>query len=238
MSDCTQERFLRDVSNHVMEILRDDGLHRHVRFKQPDTSCYYFDLITWPGCLCYTGDMGTFVFKRVADMFEFFGHDREYHASRGRQLAINLGYWGEKLVAVDANGADSGRGAKQFDPDKFKQVINEYRVTWMRRAKEEGTLDQEQRRELWERVQEEVLDRVDDGEHYAQAAAYEFSYSRNPYSTARHEPVWQFEDLFEHNFTEFTHAFVWCCYALAWGIQKYDEAKGATAPAESTEVPA
>ncbi|QJD98625.1 hypothetical protein HH212_00030 [Massilia forsythiae] len=236
MSGCTQERFLRDVGSHVMTILRDDGLNRHVRFKRPDTSCYYFDLITWPGYLCYTGDMGTFVFKRIEDMFEFFGHDRAYHASRGRALAINLGYWGEKLVAVDANGANSGRKAKEFDQDKFTRVINEYRVQWMRRGKDEGTLDKDQRRELWEQVQSEVLDRVEDGEHYATTAAYEFSYRNDPYSAAPRGPSWHFEELFEHDFTEYTGAFTWCCYALAWGIQKYDEAKAGAAPAESSEV--
>jgi hypothetical protein len=236
MSDCTQERFLRDVAGHVMTILRDDGVHRHVRFKQPGTSCYYFDLITWPGHLCYTGDMGTFVFRRIEDMFEFFGRDREYHASLGRALAINLGYWGEKLVAVDANGASSGGKAKEFDLEKFTRVINEYRVGWMRCGKEDGTLDKEQRRELWEQVQEEVLDRAEDGEHYAQAAAYEFSFRRNPCGRWDDQPVWQFDDLFEHDFTEYTHGFVWCCYALAWGIQKYDEAKSAIATEEGAEV--
>lgn len=236
MSGCTQEDFLRDVAGHVMTILRDDGVHRHVRFKESGTSCYHFDLITWPGYLCYTGDMGTFVFRRIEDMFEFFGHDREYHASRGRTLAINLGYWGEKLVAVNANGASSGGKAKEFDLEKFTRVINEYRIGWMRRGKEQGALDKEQRRELWEQVQEEVLDRAEDGEHYAQAAAYEFSFRKYPWVRSDDQPVWQFDDLFEHDFTEYTHSFVWCCYALAWGIQKYDEAKAAAAAAESAEV--
>lgn len=235
MSECTQERFLRDVARHQMTVLRDDGLHRHVRFKEPGNSCYHFDLITWPGYLCYTGDMGTFVFRRIDDMFEFFGRDRAYHASRGRKLAINLGYWGEKLVAVDANGASSGGKAKEFDLEKFTRVINEYRLRWMRRGKEEGTLDKEQRRELWEQVQEEVLDRAEDGEHYAQAAAYQFAFRPSSDHRSSCAPVWQFDDLFEHDFTEYTHTFVWCCYALAWGIQKYDEAKAA-ASAESNEA--
>jgi hypothetical protein len=222
---CTEARFLQDVAEHQMIIIRDDGVNRHIRFKRPDTSCYHFDLITWPGCLCYTGDMGTFVFSRVRDMFEFFRQDREYNANRGRALSINLGYWGEKLIAVDANGANSGGKAKEFDPEKFARVINEYRVTWMRRGKSDGTLDKERRRELWERVQEEVLDRVDDGEHYATTAAYEFSFNNEPYDYSSRRPNWQFDDLFEHDFTEYTHTFVWCCYALAWSIQQYDDAR-------------
>jgi hypothetical protein len=158
-------------------------------------------------------------------MFEFFRQDREYNAKRGRALSINLGYWGEKLIAVDANGANGGGKAKEFDQTKFARVINEYRVSWMRRGKEDGTLDKEQRRELWERIQEEVLDRIDDGEHYAITAAYEFSFNNEPYDYSSRQRNWQFEDLFEHDFTEYTHTFVWCCYALAWGIQQYDDAQ-------------
>jgi hypothetical protein len=229
---CTETRFLQDVAEHQMVVIRDDGVNRHIRFKRPDTSCYYFDLITWPGCLCYTGDMGTFVFSRTRDMFEFFRTDRKYAAQRGRALAINLSYWGEKLIAVDANGTNSGGKAKEFDAAKFAQVINEYRVEWMRRGKEEGTLDKEQRRELWERVQEEVLDRIHDGEHYATTAAYEFSFNNEPYEYSSRKPVWQFDDLFERDFTDYTHAFVWCCYALAWSIKQYDDAKALS------EVPA
>ena len=28
-----------------------------------------FDIVTWPGYLCYSGDMGCFVFTRLPDMF-------------------------------------------------------------------------------------------------------------------------------------------------------------------------
>ena len=36
MSDqCTEERFLRDVANHEMTIIRDEGVNRHIRFKNP-----------------------------------------------------------------------------------------------------------------------------------------------------------------------------------------------------------
>ncbi len=71
-SQCDEARFLKDVANHEMQIIRDDGVQRHLRFKKPGTMCYHFDLITWGGHLCYTGDMGTYVFTRVHDMFDFF----------------------------------------------------------------------------------------------------------------------------------------------------------------------
>lgn len=219
--ECTEQRFLRDVESHEMVVVRDDGVNRHIRFRRPGTGMYHFDLITWPGYLCYTGDMGTYVFCRTNDMFEFFRTDRKYRRNEG-ELAINLDYWGEKLVAVDANGAKSGGKAKTFDETKFTRVINEYRVGWMRRAREDVTLDKAERRKLWEQVQDEVLDRLGDGEHYAQTAAYEFSFRKDPYDYSSRQRTWQFDDLFEHDFTDYTHSFVWCCYALAWGISKYD----------------
>lgn len=44
-----RERFDVDVAEHKMTVLRDEGLYRHLRFQKPGTSCYYFDLVTWPG---------------------------------------------------------------------------------------------------------------------------------------------------------------------------------------------
>ena len=225
-NQCTMERFLKDVASYAMNIIRDDGIYRHVRFSQPGSSCMYFDLITWPGALCYTGDMGTYVFQRLTDMFEFFRTDRK-HQQDSEKLAINLSYWTEKLIAVDGNRG--GGKVKEFDEDKFLRVINEYRVGWMRNAKESGSLDKDGRRELWEAVDEEVLGALEEGGEQAQYAAYKFNY--DPRANSKRRYGWSFQDLFEHDFTEYTHSIVWCCYALAWGIKKYDEAKELAASA-------
>lgn len=70
-------RFLIDTAFHRLEIIRDDGLYRHLRMQQPGNSCYYYDVITWPGYLTVTGDMGTWTFSRIADMFDFLVPGRE-----------------------------------------------------------------------------------------------------------------------------------------------------------------
>lgn len=207
-----EAQFLRDIEQHEMHVLRDDGVYRHIRFKRPDSGCMHFDLVTWPGYLAYSGDMGCYVFSRLHDMFEFFRTDRKYRRVDG--LAINPGYWSEKLQAVDGNR--HAAGATEFSAEKFVQVINEYRIGWIR----EYGLNKAQRRELWEAVRDKVLDRVEDdlnGGHVPINAAYEF-YERIGGQD------FQFQDLFEHNFTQYTHRFIWCCYALAWSIQLYDSA--------------
>ena len=106
-SNETAERFGKDIAAHEMTVLHDDGLYRHLRFKAPAAGFYWFDLITWPGSLTVNGDMGSFAFSRVDDMFTFFRHDR-----------INPGYWAEKIRA--------GSGIKQYSEDLFKQLVAEH----------------------------------------------------------------------------------------------------------------
>ena len=207
----TEEQFLHDVATHEMHVLMESGVYRHIRFKRPNTSCMHFDLITYPGHLVYSGDMGCFVFQRLHDMFEFFRTDRE-HKRPGKSLYINTGYWGEKLQAV--KGGMHGAAATELDEDRIKGVVNEYRLGWMRDWRH--TLGKEGRRELWEAVDDEVLSAGEADEMLR--AAYGFTRE-----VAGH--TFWFEDFYDHNFTVPTRDFLWCCYALAWGVQKYDAAQ-------------
>lgn len=199
---CTQERFLKDVVAHQMQIIRDDEVYRHLRFKRPNETAYYFDLITWPSHLCCTGDMGTFVFSRLNDMFGFFRSDG---------YRVNPKYWAGKLLADNL-----GQGHEEFDEDNFRRVINEYRISWMRKMREAG-LSRDDRREIWDAVECQVIGEIDNGKERAQIAAYDF---HNRIDC--HE--FYFQDLWENNFKQFTFDFIWCCYALVWDIEQYDKA--------------
>lgn len=202
----TQTQFLKGVEDHQMVVLRDDGVNRHIRFKAPGTMMKHFDLITWPGYLCYTGDMGSFLFRRTNDMFAFFRTDRsDFNFNRDGGLSINPGYWSEKLEAVEARS-----GYEEFDEDEFKRVISEYRIGWIRRE----SLSKSDRRELWDSVND-VLEMAEEGESRAKHAAYDFSFKADG-------KTFQFDDFFEHRLTKYTHRFMWCCYALAWGVAHYD----------------
>lgn len=195
--------FLRDVATHELTIIRNEGLYRHLRFSRPGSSCMYFDLITWPGHLCYTGDMGTYVFQRIEDMLEFFRRE-----TKGDELPINPGYWSEKVIAVD--GGRSAGSVFEYDHDRYLAVVNEYLSDWL-----EG-LDDDASAELREAVQDDVLQWADShDEHGNYNRAYEFSATVNGCK-------YQFTDLFERNFRRFTPRFLWCCRALVWGIEAWD----------------
>lgn len=190
----TEHVFLKDVAKHQMTVLRDDGLYRHVRFKKPDSGDMRFDLVTWPGYLAYTGDMGTFVFSRITDMFEFFRSPPR----DGEVLPINLGYWHEK-----ADAEDRSDGIRRFSPDKFIATVKQ----WLTDAKAS--------REVRQDVETEVISLAHDGEHAAMTAAIDY----------RHDSGFEFTDFWEADCTEYTFRFVWCCYALVWGIRQYDAAR-------------
>jgi hypothetical protein len=191
-NDCPEDRFLRDVSDHVMTVLRDDGVYRHLRFRKPDSSDMYFDLITWPGYLCYTGDMGTYVFSRLTDMFQFFRTPESCRRSAGNSLYVNLGYWAEKLEASEPGGV------LKFSQSRFHACVLEYM--------DEAEVSDDIR----ERVMDEILSFEDESEDLARQRVREFNDER------------LFPDFWENDFREYVFRFKWCCYALSWAINVYD----------------
>jgi len=110
-------RFLRDVADHEVKILKDDGVYRHIKFSRQNSMTYCFDLITWPGHLAITGDMGDYIFSRIEDMFDFFG-------TRDGELNINIGYWCQKLRSVSKFGCENGK-LNKFDAEGTLDTVLE-----------------------------------------------------------------------------------------------------------------
>lgn len=119
-----------------MTILMDNGIYRHLRFQKPKSSNQWFDIVTWPGYLAYSGDMGCFMFTRLKDMFEFFRDGRE----DGR-LHINQSYWGEKLEAVDRCGSSGSHVA--FSTDRVREHVEDQITDWLEFFPEKFEADDE-----------------------------------------------------------------------------------------------
>lgn len=198
--------FARDVAEHQMQVLRDDGLYRHLRFRRPDSFAYYFDLITYPGGLLFRGDMGAYAFERLDDMFEFFRTDA------GRGDGINPGYWAEKLVAIDRSGL------KEFDEDAFRSRVMWDLIQWMRYNRDRTT--KEERRELWDHVVWEVIDAEEDVDGARKKIAlHDFQHQVNS------RLQFEFHDCWEWSFDDYRFHFYWACYAIAWAVKQYDQHK-------------
>lgn len=206
MSECTEAMFLKDVAEHQMTVELDQGVHRSIRFGRPDSGMMHFRLTTWPGHLAFSGDMGTFVFSRLADMFEFF-RSKPY---KDEKVPIKVGYWMEKCDAQDTHGD----GMLEFDPERLRERCKE---CWEEHF--EDRIESDEAKECWSEIESSVLGanpyltRVHD-------ALAEFD----------HEGF-QFYDAWEWNLTRPTFRMMWCLYAISWGIQQYD---AATAPTQAT----
>lgn len=197
-------RFTSDTAEHEMTVLLDQGVYRHLRFKKPGTGMYYFDVITWPGNLTIRGDMGTYTFNRLADMFEFFG---------GREPGyVNEGYWAEKLVAIDKNSP-----AKEFDEDIFRrQVLQDF---WDHRE----DFEPEDARLIWESIRDQIFD--DYAMRYTAHQCHELlNHFVSPVPGFGYADSWEWG-----NFDDYGIHFVWCLHAITHAIRTYRAAVPAVA---------
>ena len=191
----TKEDFLRCVRLHHMKVLHDDGIYRHLRFASIGAHSWnqWFEIITWPGKLTLSGDMGTWVFARVEDMFQFF---------RGDELTINPDYWTEKLEAVDR----VSRGVRVFNGETFRNALVESLDGYDLTAEERELIKSDLKSIEFSNHEHSVRSDIED---FRSGNAGEF----------------RFTDTWEISGEEWVGRYLWCLYAIVWGIQQYDEAK-------------
>lgn len=216
MRQPTLETFKKDVANHEMFVKLDQGVYRHLVFQQPTHGYLHrFEIVTTPGVLMITGDMGTWVFSRTEDMFEFFRTDHG---------GINLAYWAEKLQNGTHGCSDA---AKVYDGEAYKArlivSLNGYDLTDEHKA-----------------LVIEALDDLDfENEHFVISQINDFEVdfegeepylptrelAKQPYADRRQRKKFTFQDVWEIDMKVYSYHFIWCCYAIAWAIQQYDAKK-------------
>ncbi len=219
-------RFLADTASHELRIVVDDGVHRHLQFRRPGTYCYGFDIVTWPGHLAISGDMGTAVFSRLHDMFEFFRAKPGEHEKAGG-LFVNDGYWAEKCVANDgAKQEYSLRLFRDLVTLLFKEYVEE-RVDPDDLA-DPDTSTPEWVARLWQELELEVLNDSEDHDALINAisAMSDFKPSDSDYSDFRITDAWEYASSLQ----QYTFHFLWRLYAIARAVRAYDDAASAAAP--------
>ena len=188
---CPQEQVLKDLATHEMRVIHDGGIfHRHLRFRRPESSVFWFDIITYPGSLVIDGDMGTYVFRRLDDMFEFFRTESVH--IKGDGLKINPGYWCEKLTAVDRHA-----GYTEFTERRFIEAVKQDFDDWV----ENNAPTEDVAATLWRELEEEVTS-YGSSEEDAVQAAMDFQSSVCDF---------QMRDFYEHDLREFTFSYIWNC---------------------------
>jgi hypothetical protein len=188
-------RFAADTAGHQMTVLHDDGLYRHLRFAAPEQ-----------------GRIGSFelitwpynLVVKAGWTFHFDIDATPDMFNLFRRTAfpgeINPGYWSEKVRA----GRDEIEG---FDPNIFEEQVKRYVVHSIREGEAPRGIGAEVTREIFE-----VGDIFD--EENARRALADFRYEG-----------WDFGDLSEWDFTDYTPGFLHCCHAIRRGIDLFDAAR-------------
>ncbi|MDV6267045.1 hypothetical protein [Rhodococcus globerulus] len=208
----TKAMFDAETTEHELTILHDDGLYRHVKCAAPGTNIWRFDLVTWPGHLAVSGDLGSYTFSRLPDMFEFFEGDR----------GINPSYWAQKVVAGKER-------TTEYSPDLARQHVIE-------RFWEDRLQRDEPNAPLWRAIRQEVISRLGDDEREAHDAICNFEYRAprpsvgksldfRPERISRRHADYRFTDAWEWDLRDHDSQFILICHAIVWGIAKYRAAK-------------
>jgi len=196
--------FAQRFGNFQLEIRHDDGLYRHLVFRDPKTTMERFEIITWPRHLYVGGDWEGFTFSRLEDMFEFFRYPDPFLTGKmGAPNRINPHYWSEKIV-------DGYERAKEYCRDFVaKQIWQEVREDYRSGMAPKG---------LAKQVQCELFEDWDDclcTWDLAMAAIRDFSHDK-----------WRFsEDAWEWPHTTWANHYLLACHAIVAIIAAYDAAK-------------
>lgn len=221
------ESFLNDVKDHKINILLDNGVYRHIHCTKGSCN-QHFDIVTYPGHLVISGDMGTFTFQRLEDMFRFFGGygDKETHPG------INTGYWEEKCVSRSRWG-----GVKKFDEDKLTKSIDErvdticsdigeYYNDWLNANNyDEDDLSEDAEYRDVDSFEAAFRAEVDDHFKYCEMGEYRFIPSIEEFESSVINKF-RFDDEWEWLETEsYSYQYLWCCHAIVWCIEQYNKQK-------------
>lgn len=203
-------RFLGDTKNHRLTIHQNDGLYRHMTMRNPQSGAYHFNVTTFPGYLVFTGDMGSYTFSRLRDMFEFHRIDWDREVP-----TIDYGYWGSKAEALDRHG-----GETDFDENAFKQAA--LRAFW-----DHDWTDIQTKRQVWEYDVRDIISGGHNNGQEATRAMMGVSYDRTSeydWGGSRTTTCFPFDDFYEYGqFKKPGFRLKWACWAIAYTIRCFDK---------------
>lgn len=212
---CTKERFIEDTKDHKLTIKKDDGFYRHLHLSSGSSDQYY-EIITYPNGLIIRGDMGSYVFERLEDMFCFFRDGKDDY------LGINTGYWAEKVTSESM----FGNGVREFSPEVFREHVKEEFDQYY----EDTPDDDLEKMFVWEEIEDQVLSaedsewdcvsKLNDFDLYP----YKYFNENEDYITIPEGRRFDFGDFWECSCNEKTYNYVWCLYAIVLAVRMYDEA--------------
>lgn len=230
--DAERARALKAFCNHELTIEHDDGVFRSLFCGQPSTSNYHFRIVTWPGHLAISGDIGTFVWSRTRDMFEFFATADDW---AGMPLKINAGYWAEKLQASDTHGGGCGntpRSSVQYETLDVawikKQAVRRFREISLSNFRPNDGHLLSGRMSAWQDLRN-VLESLSEDDSVEDAIRMIGEWSPDTFDRAdswtRRDPLFDYDEYSDFINREYDFTYLVCCFAVVWAIKRYAQVK-------------
>lgn len=193
----TWDRFHEETKDHVMQVLLNEGLYRHVRFANPRTGAYWFELITTPNNLLFRGDGESFAFSREIDMFDFFRSG----INKDGTLGTNPHYWSEKLTTT----REAVRGYS-------KEIVKEY-LDQMLADMCDPAFPAETQPELAAKLRKSWVE--------ADEWGYLETFQDFTNWLSEHEEETGWGEPWEWPHQDFDWWFLWACCGIVWGIDQF-----------------
>ena len=187
-----KQRFEKDVANHTMKIVHQNGVYRTIECRQIGSIHYSFTIVTTPYYLAYMGDMGTYVFSRftAVDMLDFF---RKTNSNE----EIPYSYWKQKLDAGYYKQFD----AKTAVAEAMEMLEQEESINFA--SSDFNSLDG---------IKEFLECAAEDGEH---------GYFNMLSGLMDELQIDDWYESCKRVYKPTFH-YIWCCHAIVWAIAQYD----------------
>ena len=209
MTTLTLEKFLDDVKHHEITIHQNNGVYRHLEFKKTDNSNPYFNITTFPNHLVITGSINgcnnALVFSKQYDMFDYF-----YQYLGDNDLKIYPQLWHEIILSTSYKGIIESYS--EFDIDEIKRCAQEDLDDFIKNAELSAEDVAALRWEFESNVlnaeyEHEIIDSITNFDRIINFGFCGFN----------------FDEFWESNYRKYRYEYIWLCYAIVWGIKKFDE---------------
>lgn len=211
------QQFHKQTSEHQLEVISEaihisGGIYRHLRVKKPGTRIYGFDIMTWPGYLAITGDLGSAMFTRSPDMLAFFRPGRGDAPADGG-LYINPSYWAEKCSANDGP-------IKEFNEELLRAVLRERFDEYIEEQDQDVPNWETAKASLWNLLENDIIgcsastyEAVENMRTFRPRSTYTVSFSD-----------FEFSDPGEYatSMEDYTARFIYRLLAIALAVKLFD----------------
>lgn len=217
----TTETFIKSTEDVEIEVLLDNGIYRHLKFKSPSSSIVDFEICTYPDHLVISGDHGCFTFKEKGDLFNFFRRDVVLCGTPS--IPTHDDYWTSKVISestIVGGIHETNANVISATLDQcVKDAISEGLTFW-ESAVQENYDDYD---DFISSVKDELEDAISsiDVNNFEWLTLIEFE-------SEIASGLKPFSELSYDCGKELTHQFQYCCKAIVWGIHVFEEKKGAS----------